>query len=132
MMMKREILFKAKSIDTGEWFESMTISVGTINRKNNALLMKISENKWIEVDPYSLSQYINKKDKNGKKVFEGDYDEDGNFVVWCDECSSFEFSGVDLETKEVYPTCYRCDGDFSLFDSIDDFQIIGNIADLKK
>ncbi len=130
--MKREILFKAKSIDTGEWIESMTISKGTCERTKDSLFMEIDEDEWIEVDPNSLSQYINKKDKNGKKVFEGDYDEDGNFVIWCDKCSSFEFGGVDLELKEVHTTCYRCEGDFSLFDSIDDIEIIGNISDLIK
>jgi len=131
MMMKREILFKAKSIDTGEWIESMTIEMGTIESTKNKLFMDTDNDGWVEVDPNSLSQYINKKDKNGKKVFEGDYDEDGNFVIWCDKCSSFEFGGVDLELKEVHTTCYRCEGDFSLLDSIDDVEIIGNIADLK-
>jgi len=130
--MKREILFKAKSIDTGEWIESMTIEMGTIESTKNKLFMDTDNDGWVEVDPNSLSQYINKKDKNGKKVFEGDYDEDGNFVIWCDECSSFEFGGVDLDTKEVYVTCYRCQGDFSLNDYIDDFEIIGNISDLIK
>jgi len=130
--MKREILFKAKSVDTGEWYESMTISKGTSESTKDLLLMEIDEDNWIEIIPDSLSQYINKKDKNGKKVFEGDYDEDGNFVIWCDKCSSFEFGGVDLELKEVHTTCYRCEGDFSLFDSIDDIEIIGNISDLIK
>ena len=129
--MKREILFKAKSVDTGEWIESMTTEMGTIESTKNKLFMDTDNDGWVEVDPNSLSQYINKKDKNGKKVFEGDYDEDGNFVIWCDECSSFQFGGVDLDTKEVYVTCYQCQGDFSLFYSIDDFEIIGNIADLK-
>ena len=130
--MKREILFKAKSVDTGKWLESMTISKGTCERTKDSLFMEMDEDVWVEIDPNSLSQYINKKDKNGKKVFEGDYDEDGNFVVWCDECGSFEFGGVDLDTKEIYVTCYRCQGDFSLNDYIDDFEIIGNIADLIK
>jgi len=130
MMMKREILFKGKSIDTGEWYESMTVLKGTTDSTKDRFVMLVDK-EWIEIIPDSLSQYINKKDKNSKKVFEGDYDEDGNFVIWCDKCSSFEFGGVDLDTKEVYVTCYRCQGDFSLFDSIDDFEIIGNIADLK-
>ena len=77
--MKREILFKGKSIRTGEWFESMTISKGTIKRKQDDVFMEIDENKWIGIEPKSLSQYINKQDKKGKNIFEGDFDNDGTW-----------------------------------------------------
>ncbi len=67
--MKREILFKGKSINTGEWFESMTIANGTIKRKKDDVFMEIGDNKWVGIDPKSLSQFINQKDKNSKKNF---------------------------------------------------------------
>ena len=45
--MKREILFKAKSVDTGEWIESMTIEMGTIESTKNKLFMD-TDNDYID------------------------------------------------------------------------------------
>jgi hypothetical protein len=122
--MKREILFKGKSINTGEWVESMTIK-----RKRDDIFMEIDENKWIGIEPKSLSQFINQKDKNGKKVFEGDYDADGICIVWCENCNGFEFAQLDITTKYICISCHRCDGNFFFGDHIGDFEIVGNISD---
>jgi len=127
--MSRIILFKGKSVNTGEWVESMTIAKGTIKRKNDDVFMEIDENKWVSIVPNSLSQFINQKDKNGKKIFEGDYDAVGNCIIWCNECNGFEFSGIEVEIKEQYVPCHRCDGNFFFQDQINDFEIIGNIHD---
>lgn len=127
--MKREILFKAKSFDNNQWIESMTIAKGTIKRKSNYLFMEINENEWVQVQPESLIQFINKTDKKQKYIFEGDYDADGNCIAWCNECNGFELAGIDIETKEQYLPCHRCDGNFFFQDIADDFEIIGNIYD---
>ena len=127
--MKREILFKGKSIRTGEWLESMTISKGTIKRKRDDVFMEIDENEWIGIEPKSLSQYINKQDKKGKNIFEGDFDKDGNYVVWCDNCNGFEFAQIDIPTKDICILCHSCEGNFCFEDHINDFEVIGNIAD---
>ena len=126
--MKREILFKGKSVNTGEWVESMTIAKGILNKKDD-VFMEIGENKWVGIVPNSLSQFINQKDKNGKKIFEGDYDDDGNCIVWCNECNGFEFAGIEVETKEQHIPCHRCHGNFFFQDQINDFEIVGNVAD---
>ena len=127
--MKREILFKGKSANTGEWFESMTIAKGTIKRKKDDVFMEIYENKWVGIIPKSLSQFINQKDKNGKKIFEGDFDNDGNCIVWCDNCNGFEFAQLDVSTKDICIPCHRCDGNFFFEDHVNDFEIVGNVAD---
>ena len=62
----REILFRGKSINSGEWVEGMTISNGTIKRKMNSLFIEIGENKWVGIIPESLGQFTGFKDKNGK------------------------------------------------------------------
>jgi len=69
--MNRKILFTAKTINSGEWVESMTIANGTIKRKAHDLFMEISENKWVGIIPDTLSQYI-----GIKNVFE-------NSIVEC-------------------------------------------------
>lgn len=135
--MKREILFKGKLSHSKEWIEGNLIIDKNLNMyiipfkkfKNNGYHLIIDSNYKYLVDKDSVCQFINHRDKNGKKIFEGDYDADGNCIVWCQECNGFEFSGIDSETKEQYLSCHRCDGNFFFQDHINNFEIIGNIAD---
>lgn len=64
----REILFKAKRLDNGEWVE------GDFSGKPNGVSYICPDriNWWIKVDPSTVCQYTGLKDKNGKRVFEGD------------------------------------------------------------
>ena len=49
------------------------------------------DGKWVEIIPETLGQYIRKRDKNGKMIFEGDIVKFGNdrfIVVYdCDLCA---------------------------------------------
>jgi len=140
--MKREILFKGQLIDTKEWVE------GTCHYSNDSkyhyILNKesflqrtydsgneqaLKELEVHRVIPETVSQFINQKDKNGKKIFEGDYDADGNCIVWCENCNGFEFAAIDIPTKDICIPCHRCDGNFFFGDQINDFEIVGNVAD---
>jgi uncharacterized phage protein (TIGR01671 family) len=131
--MKREILFKGKRIDNKEWVEGSLVMVcnGETLKRYPCIVISYNHDTfdWHEVDTKTVSQFINQKDKNNRKIFEGDFDNDGNCVAWCDNCNGFEFAQLDVPTKDICIPCHRCDGNFFFGDHIHDFEIVGNVAD---
>ena len=66
-MSQREILFKAKRTDNGEWVEGYLWSKRTIGYTS-----PVGNTDEIVIDPETVCQYTGLTDKNGKKIFEGD------------------------------------------------------------
>lgn len=68
----REILFKGKSLLSGEWVEGYYIGpIGVLDVHEICDIHDITGTR-VEVDPSTVCQYTGMTDKNGKKIFEGD------------------------------------------------------------
>ncbi len=70
--MKREILFKAKRIDNGEWVEGYLMDENYINAPFNDYDACGRFDDPIEIDPDTICQYTGLTDKNGQKIWEND------------------------------------------------------------
>ena len=153
----REILFRGKRIDNGEWVYGYYVC---LNEKSHRIYTGYAETDcgnyypdFYEVIPETVGQYTGLTDKNGKKIFEGDilkyyvwgsyecfavvrigeYEQDGSG----DEYPAIKVCGVYAEVKRKCPLV-KADEDYfpeylkksSLLEiGKGNFDLVGNIHD---
>lgn len=125
----REIIFRGKRVDNGEWvygfYHNETSIESPASKRKRTAHHIYTQNFDVFVKPETVGQYTGEKDKNGKNIFEGDI-----FLVVPKERSN--------DGKDHYDYVIFRNGCFCLANAImfyeftygvDNYEVVGNIYD---
>ena len=139
----REILFRAKRIDNGEWVSGYYVYDYAHNAhfifSNQLVCPNCINDRRIdysvcdyEIDPDTLCQYTGKSDEDGEKIFEGDIV--GFIDLYSTESGYSESSclGEVIWSKEE--CCFHVTNRLSAesWEVLDECKVVGNVFDNKE
>ena len=120
----REILFRGKRVDNGEWVEGYYSPVNIPITGNMGHFINVGGYRAVEIDPETVSQFTGLCDKNGVKIFEGD------IIEYTDGCNDW-LGAVKYASDDAQFVVRFIGGDVESFDNLysGDCEVIGNIYD---
>lgn len=127
--MRREILFRGKRADNGEWVEGYLADEDYINVPFNDDDVNGRLDEPIEVYSETVCEYTGSTDKNGRKIFEGDICQNNNNVVHVLWSNKYQW-GVEIR-KTDNALCRGRTIPLWLYDNREGrtLEVIGNIFD---
>lgn len=125
----REILFRGKRLDNGEWVYGLLCRVGdtyaNIRRMDTEVLYSVLTN--------TIGQFTGLTDKNGKKIFEGDvlnvHDQIPMFDGYNTDEIIYNGKVMYIKNQGMYVCEGNNDGNALCALNLDECEVIGNIHD---
>ena len=118
----REILFRGKRIDNGEWIYGNYCYAELIDKSGyeDLIIEQPADGETRRVIPETVGQYTGLKDKNGKRIFEGDI---------CKHRSNYSGNAVISVVTYTDGHFLALVGENSGFELSEKLEVIGNIYD---